>query len=71
MYFNKILRNNFKMTEILEETKEARQASYLEVVFESSADHIQSHWVDAGVDRRHVEADVVENKKCAKTSQNI
>ncbi len=69
MYINRILRNNLNITEILKETKEERNTSYLEVVFESFADHIQSYWVDARVQRRHVEADVVENKKRAKTSQ--
>lgn len=45
-----------------------RSTSYSEVVSESFADHIQSHGVDAGVHRRHVEADVVKNKKSAKTT---
>lgn len=37
--------------------------AYPEATLEALADHVEGDWVDAGVDRCHVDADVVQHQK--------
>lgn len=45
--------------------------SYLETCFESFADHIQSDGVDAGVQRCHINANIVQDKKHTEKDERI
>lgn len=38
-----------------------KATSHPEAALEALADHVEGEWIDAGVHRRHVDADVVQH----------